>query len=262
MIRRAATALLALCCALPAWIGLGGPAQAERLITSVSSSRVLIGSQYTGAELVMFGAIERDGLAGSRAGPYEIVVVVKGPALPVTVREKERFGPIWVNATQRKFLDVPGYLAVLSSQPLDEMLDPELAARRQLTLNSIVANVAVTEADAPETEAFRAALVRLKLGTNLYQQVGSSVTMLTPSLFRVAISLPGTAPTGNYEVTAHLFADGSPLARETSAFEVQRIGFEAAVHNASQTLPMLYGFLACLIALGAGWLASVVFRRD
>jgi uncharacterized protein (TIGR02186 family) len=239
-----------------------GAAQAERLITSLSSSRVLIGSQYSGAELVLFGSIEREGLAVSRVGPYHLIIIVRGPPTPVTVREKERIGPVWVNATQRKFVDVPGFLAVLKSGPLAGIIDGGLAARRQLTLQSIIAQTPVTEAYDPETDEYRAALVRLRLANGLFQQIEGAVTMLTPSLFRVAISLPGTAPTGNYEVTTHLFADGSPLARETSNFEVRRIGFEAAVHNAAQGLPFFYGLAACLIALAAGWLASVVFRRD
>jgi parallel beta-helix repeat protein len=75
---------------LLALVLVAAPASAERLIISVSSSRVLITSSYTGAELVLFGVIERDGASVSRAGPYDIVVTVRGPATQITVREKAR----------------------------------------------------------------------------------------------------------------------------------------------------------------------------
>ncbi len=43
------------------------PAFAERLITSLSSHQVLVSSSFTGTELVLFGAIERDGATSFRA---------------------------------------------------------------------------------------------------------------------------------------------------------------------------------------------------
>ena len=40
--------------------GAGPVAAAERLITALSDHRVLITSNYTGVQLVLFGSIERD----------------------------------------------------------------------------------------------------------------------------------------------------------------------------------------------------------
>jgi uncharacterized protein (TIGR02186 family) len=239
------------------------PAAAERLVTSISASRVLITSSYTGADLVLFGAIERDSVSVSRAGPYDVLITVRGPAGPLVVREKERMGPIWVNGPQMKFIDMPGYYAVLSSRPLEEVTSEPLRERFQIGLQQMVkargGGLGLTQA---ETAEFHQALIRLKSQTRLFQQNERDVVFLAPGLFRAAISLPATAPLGNYEAIVTLFADGAPLATEKSDFEVVKTGFEARMAMAAFSNPWLYGLISVMIALAGGWLANYAFRRE
>ncbi|MGL5115922.1 MAG: TIGR02186 family protein [Beijerinckiaceae bacterium] len=239
------------------------PASAERLITSISSSRVLISSSYAGTELVLFGAIERDGASVSRAGPYDLVVTVRGPASPMAVREKSRFGFIWVNADQQKYINVPGYLALLSSRPLTEVSSPELRQRFQLGLvESVEARGGNLTIPPERRNAFHAALIRLKKADGLFQEEERGVVFLAPNLFRVIIDVPATAPLGNYEATVTLFADGAPLATEKSDFEVVKTGFEARMAALAHGWPLLYGFATVLLAIGFGWVGNYAFRRD
>lgn len=237
-------------------------ARAERLITSVSSSRVLINSSYTGAELVLFGAIERDGVSVSRGGTYELVVTVRGPQMLTTIREKQRFGPFWINGDQAKFADMPGYVAIHSSKPLAEVTSEQLRDRFQLGFEQLVAARGGIGHSPDRTLAFRAALIRLKTEQRLFQANDRGVVFLAPNLFRASISLPATAPLGNYEAVAQLFADGALLATEKSDFEVVKTGLEARVAQSAFGQPLLYGLLTVLLALGFGWLAHYAFRRD
>ncbi len=71
------------------------PACAETLITSLSSHRILINSNYTGSSIAVFGIIERDAQTVSRGTAYDIVVTVRGPRQYLVVREKEQVGPVW-----------------------------------------------------------------------------------------------------------------------------------------------------------------------
>lgn len=239
------------------------PAAAERLITSVSSSRVLINSSYTGADLVLFGTIERDGVSVSRAGPYDVVVAVRGPAGPFVVREKKRVGPIWVNADQQKYAGLPHYLAIHSSRPLAEVTSEPLRQRFQIGIReTVAARGGGARPDEERRETFHDALIRIKTANGLFQANDRGVVFLSPNLFRAAISLPATAPLGNYEAIVTLFADGAPLATEKTDFEVVKTGFEAQVALAAFTQPFFYGLITVLLALGFGWLANYAFRRD
>ena len=64
-LRHLAAALLCAACIAAA----AGPARAERLIASLTNHRVLVTSNFTGEQLVLFGAVERDASTPPRPGP-------------------------------------------------------------------------------------------------------------------------------------------------------------------------------------------------
>ena len=92
MRRVAGRAVLAL--AAPILLGAAEP----RLVPDVSDTKVAIAYSFTGADLLLFGAIVYpDGQAP--AHPPDIAVVVKGPAEPLLVREKAKVAGIWMNGS-------------------------------------------------------------------------------------------------------------------------------------------------------------------
>ena len=247
MIRGALAAVAALMlAAAPAW--------AERLVTSLSSSRVLIASNYLGAELVLFGAIERDASSGTRIGEYDVIVTARGPRGSVVVREKDRAGPIYLNYDRRKLFDVPSFLAVMSTRPVHVIADDLLRGRLKLGFEPNLGSGEIGE--------FRRAFIQIKSEQALYIENPKGVTFLTPNLFRATIALPAGAPLGDYEVEARLFSNGASLAEVTNPFEVSKVGFEAFVALEARARPWLYGLSVVGMAMAMGWAANVAFRRD
>jgi uncharacterized protein (TIGR02186 family) len=239
----------------------GAAAQAERLVVSLSTHRVLITSSYTGFDLVLFGSIERDAATFARRGGYDIVVKVTGPPLDMVVRRKERVAGIWVNIDSQKFAKAPAYLAVLSNRQLTAIAGPEMLRRFEVGMRQTVISASKV-VDMAEDDPFLTAFVRLNREHGLYRQDQNALTFLTPNLFRTAIELPSNAPSGNYEVDVKLFGDGVMLARQTSAIEIVKVGLEQFVATAARDHAVLYGLATAALALLTGWLASLVFRRD
>jgi len=95
-------------------LALASPARAERLITTLSTSRVLISSNFTGADVVLFGSVERDAQTVARRGVYDIVVTVTGPRETVVTYRKERVFGVWVNADSRTFVSCSSQYAATS----------------------------------------------------------------------------------------------------------------------------------------------------
>lgn len=248
----------ALAAALPA-----AAARAETLAASLSTSRVAITSNYTGASIVVFGAIEKDAQTIARAGAYDIVVMVRGPRAAIVVREKEPMGPIWLNRSQQRFVDVPLYAAALSSRPIEQIATESSRARLKAGLRAVVhaPEVSATRADGAD-KPFREALLRLQRQDRLYVENPRGVTFLTASLFRAVVPIPATAPPGSYEVDVMLFSDNAMLARSQTNFELVKIGFEQQVAAVAREWSVVYGLLIGAMALMFGWLASVIFRRD
>jgi uncharacterized protein (TIGR02186 family) len=250
--------------ALAASIVLGTPAAAEKLITTLSTSRVLIASNFTGADVVLFGSVERDAQTVSRRGGYDIVVTVTGPRETVVTFRKERVVGIWINSEQRTFIKAPSYLTVLANRTINEIADINTLRRTQTGLARVLLPQEISGdiADSIRDDPFRRAFLRLKIERGLYREQQNGVTFLTPALIRAAIPIPDNAPTGAYDVDVKLFADGVLLARTQTALEIVKVGFEQFVASAAREHGLLYGLATAMMAVLTGWFASVVFRKD
>ena len=255
---------LALIASLLAFAASTPPAAAERLVASLSNHRVQVSSSFVGDVLVLFGLIEREPDAPQRGGRYDIVATVSGPRQNLVTFKKSRVLGIWINADSRVFDAAPAYLAVLSSRPLDAIANAETLRRLQLGLNNVVLlqRAAVTIADSSTDDPFRVNFIKLREKQRLYRERKDGVNFLTPVLYSAAIPLPAESPVGNYDIDLRLFADGAAIARTNSAFEVYKSGFEELVTSSARDYGFLYGLAVVAMALGTGWLASVVFRRD
>jgi uncharacterized protein (TIGR02186 family) len=240
------------------------PAAAEQLVVSLSNHRVAITSNFVGENLVLFGTVEPDAGKTLRRGGYDLVVTVTGPRVSLRTRRKARVLGIWVNVDSREFVRVPSYLAILSNKPVDRIAPADRLRRLQLGLDDFLLpqRIGPDIADTVRDDAFRVAFVRLQGQQGLYQESGSAVTFLTPTVFRAAITLPAGVPTGTYGIDVKLFADAAMVAHTTSALEVIKAGFEQYVADAARDNGLLYGLAAMLMALITGWVASAVFRRD
>jgi uncharacterized protein (TIGR02186 family) len=237
------------------------PASAQRLIASLSNHRVMVTSSFTGAELVLFGAIETP---TPRRGGYDIVATITGPRQNAITFRKDRLLGIWLNVDSREFEKVPSYLAVLANRDLDAIANWDTRRRLQLGIENIplTQRAAVTIADAGLDDPFRKAFLRINMQRGLYREATNAITFLAPLLFRADILLPAGVSVGNYEVDVRLFADGAAIARAPSAFEVYKAGFEQFVTSTARTHGLLFGLVTAMMTLATGWLGSVIFRRD
>jgi uncharacterized protein (TIGR02186 family) len=240
------------------------PAQAERLVSSLSSHRVLITSNFTGTELILFGTVEHDATSAPRRGSYDIVATVTGPRENLVVRRKERVFGIWVNVESRTFVQVPSYLATLASKPVEEIASIDTLRRLQIGLRRTLLpqQIGPDTADVIRDDPFRNAFLRLKQAHGLYVEAPNAVTFLTPILWRASIPVPAEIPVGSYDVDLKLFADGALIARGNDAFEIVKFGFEQFVASGAVNHGLLYGLATAIMAIMTGWLASIVFRRD
>jgi len=240
------------------------PVHAERLIVSVSNHRVTVTPNYSGGELVLFGSVETDASTPASHGKYDLVVTVSGPRADMVTRRKERRFGIWINTDSRQFLQVPGYLALFSNRPFDQIASPEVQRRQQLGLNNVLLmqRVGPDYGDVVPNDAFRSAFVRLLSERGLYREATSAVTFLTPTLFRTGIPLPAEVPIGTYNIEIKLFTDGALVTRTETAFEIVKVGFEQFVATAARQNGFSYGLFTAFMALMTGWMASIVFRRD
>lgn len=226
-------------------------ARAESLAADLTSHLIAITTGFNGASVVLFGATDGFG---------EIVVAVRGPKRPVTVRYKRRILGIWVNTEKLTFGEVPGFYAIAASRPIDQMVSASTAAHYGLAVGNLRLE---PESSTPARDAagFAAALVRQRQQAGLFASSVGKVHFLGERLFRTTIAFPSTVPTGAYRADVYLIRNREVVAERTTPLEVSRVGVDAAVFDFAGRRPGLYGAIAVVTAMVAGWLASLPFRN-
>lgn len=227
------------------------------LVPAISQDAVEVRQGFTGTELLLFGAVLPP--VGSAAGEsYDIVVVLKGPAQAVRVREKDRVGGIWMNAQSTAFRSAPAYFAVASSQPVEEIVDEKTAAIYELGLEYI--QLSPTGAIDPEEQArFSSGLVDLRARQDLYKEDFAGVKISEGVLYEARIYLPSNVQTGIYTSETFAINRGRVVASAVAEVEVRKVGFERLVEVFSQRQALLYGLVAVFISVGMGWMAGRLF---
>jgi len=225
-------------------------AHAEALVADLTSHLIAITTGFTGASVVLFGTSD---------GPGDVAVVVRGPDREMTVRRKSRIAGIWVNSQEVTFASVPSFYFVAASRPLDEIVSPATAALYRLGITNLEMK---TESRAsPEVVgAFATALVRAQQRTKLFPNSMGKVNFIGERLFRTTIEFPSNVPTGTYLVEVFLVRDKDVVSGQTTPLVVSKVGIDADVFGFAGRQPGLYGAIAVLTAMVAGWLANLPFR--
>jgi uncharacterized protein (TIGR02186 family) len=230
-----------------------------KLVPDVSQRRIDIIYSFTGAELLLFGAILYPGGRIPERGA-EIAVVIKGPAESLIVREKQKIAGIWLNADSARFRSVPSFYAVAASRPIKQLVDERTAAIYELGVRNIQLSPA-SGAAPEEQKRFEAGLVGLKRRYGLYGEDGHGVEISEGVLYRARIAIPARVPVGRYTAETFLIQDGRVVAGATRTIDIDKSGFERFVAAAAEQRSFTYGLTAVAVSLLLGWAAGAGFRR-
>lgn len=229
-------------------------ALAENLTADLSRKVVSITTGFTGSSVLFFGATN---------GVGDVIVVVEGPPKEMSVRRKSRVSGIWINRQTVTFSAAPSFYSIAASRPLEKILGADNRRKFALGLNNIRVQVRASEYSA-EADQFRLALIRNMARSGLYQAKVNPVTFPQKSqrLFRTTISFPANVQTGRYKVRFYLVRERFIVERQTTELIVRKAGISAQVFRFAHSQSAVYGLVAILVAMFAGWLASVAFRRS
>lgn len=242
-----------------------------RVSAALTESEVKVTSSFSGAKIVLYGAV-----LDPQDKPSDVVVLVRGPDQPARLARKTRIAGLWINSRPVVFEGAPGFYMAASTRPLPQIAGFGVLRRLgagidHLALNAPreervetrygVRDVVVSRLGADYLD-WRRAIVRLKRDAGLYDEDPAGVRFVDEDLFRAEINLPAGAPIGVYTAQIYLFRDGQPVHSRARSLRVEKAGVERALYLFAHRRPWVYGLVSVMIALGAGWAASVAFRRS
>lgn len=233
--------------------GLAPSAWAQDIVTDISQYEIELRHSFTGQELLLFGAIRNgDEMA---AGKTDVVIVITTASRTHIVRKKERIMGFWVNTEGRQLNAVPEYYAIASTRPLAAIADEAELFKLKIGLEHQVF------AHQEGLEDYAEGLIRVKQAAGLYQNTTDQMALQSGTLFRADFFFPANVPSGTYTATAYLFQGGKLIGRSDKEIRIDKAGFERVIYNMAQDQSRLYGLLAIIIALLAGWLAGFITHR-
>ncbi|TNF62611.1 MAG: hypothetical protein EP307_06635 [Rhodobacteraceae bacterium] len=237
---------------------LGAPALAEEVVLGLSRDEVAITTRFDGSEILIFGAVKRDGPI-PEGSELDVVITLAGPSKPVVVRRKDRRFGIWVNTDAVEVDAAPSFYAVAASGTLSEVLKEVEDLRHKISTERAIRSVG-----APETildsASFTEALIRIREANGLYKTLEDHVAIDQQTLFRTSVAMPANLTEGEYAIRIFLLRDGNVVSQGASTIDVRKVGLERWLFGMSRQQPLLYGLMSLAIAIAAGWGASAVFR--
>lgn len=237
---------------------LASPALAEEIVAGLSQNAVSITADFTGSEILIYGAVKRDAPPPAGA-PMEVIITVEGPSIPLTIRRKDRRAGIWVNTDAVTIDSAPTFYAVATTGPLSTILKDTENLRYQITIPRVIRAVGITS-EAENAGDFVLAMLRLRDANGLYRLDQGKVEFLEETLFRADVELPANLTDGEYRVRIFLTRDGRVIDSQERVIGVRKEGLERFLYNLAYDYPLISGITSVLMAVLAGWAASAAFR--
>lgn len=243
----------------PLLMGQSRPASKPILVPDVSQRDIEIAYSFTGADLLLFGAIlYPGGRLPNDDKPADVVVVIKGPTQSILLREKAKVAGIWVNAARLRYSSAPSFYAIASSRPVSQLIDPRTKAIYELGLDSLQLSPS-SNAPQQQQDRFARGLVDLRKRSGLYLEAPHAVEITDGVLYRARITIPARVPVGRFTAETFLIRDGRVLAAATRDIDIRKSSFERFVARSAEKRAIPYGiftvFLSVLLGWGAGWIA-------
>nr|WP_198389365.1 TIGR02186 family protein [Roseovarius faecimaris] len=231
--------------------------QAEEVVLGLSSDKVAITSNFDGSDILVFGAVKREKAIPDV--PLDVVVSIKGPSEPMTVRRKERRFGIWVNTQAVEIDAAPSFYAVSTTGPLSEVLSNVEDLRHRVSIGRAIRAVGAT-GQTEDVQAFTDAVIRIHKANDTYQVQEGGVVLDEQTLFRTKITLPSNLTEGDYLTRIFLTREGKVVSSFETVIDVRKVGLERWLFTMSREQPFLYGLMSLAIAIFAGWGASAAFQ--
>ena len=242
-----------LCLAVPAW------SAGEEIVSGLSQNRVSITANFDGSEILVYGAVRREAPVPVGGGFLQVIITVEGPTAPLVVRRKERVAGIWINNAAVTIDAAPSFYVVATTGAINDILAETDDLRHRITLDRVIRAVGIS-AEAEDAPAFVAALERIRQAEGRYRLEEGRVQLTAETLFRADVVLPANLTEGDYRVRIFLTREGRVIDSQERLIRVNKAGLERFLFNLATDLPLVYGLLALVLAVLAGWGASAVFR--
>jgi uncharacterized protein (TIGR02186 family) len=227
----------------------------QKLVADLNQKNVEISTDFNGAELLLFGALDR-------ASVDDIAIIVTGPPKTVSIRRKEKIAGIWLNTENADVVGLPSFYHIHTTRPLEDIASENTLKVNKIGFGDLRFKLAPDSSiDEGPLEEWELALVRNMKKTGLWHDKPETVEVISDVLFRADITLPANILPGEYEVRTIHFRGGAVIEDSVTTLTVEKSGLSASIFFFAHQYAPIYGIFAIIFAVLSGWIAAVAFRK-
>jgi len=242
--------------------GLSGPAMASNVAHNAAMhlepNLILIGASYNGARVSLSGEVPRDA---------EVLVRLSGEMKDDTFLEKGRvLGILWMNKKMITFHHIPKTYQVYSPPSItaSDLSDDPRWQNLGIGFSALKTQATLTPLEEDMELQFKEFL-KLKTSEGLYAFHENAITYQNAGegikSFQCDLTIPCAVPQGSYTVTAFILKDGEILETDNQQLKIEETGLPTVISSLAFNHSVIYGILATLIAIGAGLVTGVFFKK-
>ncbi len=225
--------------------------ETNRLV--VSPNMIEVNSFFSGNELMISGDIKADN---------DVIIEITGKDGTNNFELKGRVGPFWMTTGKIELKNIPSLYIVLLPQGKDWL---QKADAMGLGMDQIRKRMVTSGSDKVPENIF-SMFKKLKKHEELYDEIIGAVSYSKAENgvkhFVGKCRVPSSIALGSYLVKASIISGGAPTQELDSQLIVQEVGFVKFVNTLASDRRITYGVSAVIIALAAGLLMGVIFRKS
>jgi uncharacterized protein (TIGR02186 family) len=236
------------------------PEAQQKVLTAASKNVVEIGLSYRGDRIHFFGI-------NPVPGADVVIKLTAEKEEAVKLSMKGRVGPFWMTVKQYEVSGAPFIYKIHASKPLDQIISKEIARELELGYDAVRHRMKMHlirgEAAPDDADVVWKGLLKIKERANLYNIVEDPkrLEITEGKLFKHYFRFPAAATEGRYLVESYCFQNGQLVAYGKDVIDIKKVGLENWLTQTSQNSAVFYGIMAVVIAMGAGLLVGVIFRK-
>jgi uncharacterized protein (TIGR02186 family) len=236
------------------------PEAQQKVLTAASKNVVEIGLSYRGDRIFFFGV-------NPVPGSDMVIRLTAEKEEAVKLSMKGRVGPFWMTVKQYEVTGAPFIYKIHANKPLNQIIPKQTAQELELGYEAVRHRMKLHlirgEAAPDDPEVVWKGLLKIKERANLYNIVEDPqrLEIAEGKLFKHYFRFPAAATEGRYLVESYCFQKGQLVAYGKDVIQIKKVGVENWLTQTSKNRAVLYGIMAVLVAMGAGLLVGVIFRK-
>lgn len=216
---------------------------------SLTEDSIEIGPAFDGYTLSVFGVKPKE---------MSVVMTVKGPEKIVKVEKAKQIFGVWLGKEVVEFRRVPHFYKFYITDDLQQNLSENLKKKSSLGLKNLGL---YAENISDNDQIFENAMIAKLQQDDLYALGPKEISLINDNFFKADIHLPPGISTGIFDVNIFWVNAGEIAAHQKKTFKVKQVGLNAKIYGFAMQNGFLYGIIAMLISLMAGFASILIVKK-